>query len=119
MSEKELEEYLEKLIDKQFTTKYAGAEQAQRIAKDIKNGKSNFIWKDVIIVMATMLGMLTVIYYSAQANSKSDVVSVCQTSHEKLNAEQFSSLDKRMERIEGSQIRLEQSVNKLLSRGKE
>ena len=38
MSEKELEEYLEKLIDKQFTTKYAGAEQAQRIAKDIKNG---------------------------------------------------------------------------------
>lgn len=100
MSEKELEEYLSKLVEKQVAVKYGLAEQSQKIAKDLKNGRDKISVKDILMVVGTVLAMLTVIYYSAQANTTAETTKVSLTSHECVDSERTINIEKRLDRIE-------------------
>lgn len=98
---KALDDYLGTLIQQKFEEW-----QNNCIKKDLKNGKQNIAWKDLVGVTTIVLSMLAVIYYSAQANTKSEVVAAELSVRTKVNDSQYGSLEKRLDRIESKLDRI-------------
>lgn len=93
---KALDQWLSDNIKKQLDERFCHAEQSQRIAKDIKNNRP--MWKDFIYVMVATLTMLSIVWYSANAEKTSTTTKIELESHKQVNNEQFANILARMDR---------------------